>query len=332
MKIDTDAELSQFNVIAVTGASGFVGRHLVRHLESIGKTVRKIDRFPADAVGGGDGYVQADLRRPEDVPHALEGADLVFHLAGNANGTISVADPEFDFETNTVATFRVAKTCADLGSRLVFMSSACVYGWPQRSPMAEDHPTQPFLPYGASKLAAETLVTTMTAAFGLQAAVARSFVIYGPGEDPRYAGGEVSQFLRWHLNDLPIKVVGDIDLKTRDFVHVSDVVRALAVVADRADAGEVVNVGSGRETTMRQLADVVSSATGRVALLDADPTILDDSFRLVADVTRLRTLGHRQLTSLPEGVASLARDLGAFPELPGTTAAFRNDPLSSVEV
>jgi UDP-glucose 4-epimerase len=83
---------------------------------------------------------------------------------------------------------------------------------------------------------------------------------------------------------------------------------------------------------MRQLADVLSSATGRVALLDADTTVLDDSFRLVADVTRLRTLGHCQLTSLPEGVASLARDLGGFPELPGTTAAFRNDQLSSVEV
>lgn len=321
--------LEQFDVVAVTGSSGFVGRHLARHVESLGKTVRHVDRVPSGVEPEG-GFVEADLRQPHDVRRALDGVDLVFHLAGNANGTRSVADPAFDFETNAVATFQVAKVCSDLDIRLVFMSSACVYGHPQRFPMSEDHAAAPFLPYGASKLAAEKVVQTMAVAYGLRATIARSFVVYGPGEDPRHAGGEVSQFLRWHLNDLPIKMVGHPDQKTRDFIHVADVARALVVLADRGENGEVVNIGSGQETTMRELADIVSSSTERPAYLAADDTILNDSFRLVADVERLRALGYRPLTPLSEGVAALARELGAFPQLPGTTAAFRDDQLSGV--
>jgi UDP-glucose 4-epimerase len=141
----------------------------------------------------------------------------------------------------------------------------------------------------------------------------------------------VSQFLRWHLNNLPIPVVGDLDAKTRDFIHAYDLVTALILLAGRAASGEVVNVGSGEEVSMRQLANVIGEATGYQALLDADTSVLEDSYRLVGDVSRLRTLSFTPRIPLPVGVAALAKELGPKPPLPTVTTAFRRKQLAAVE-
>lgn len=318
----------------MTGGAGFVGRHLVRALVGLNHPVRVLDIAPTCAeVPDGATYLQVDLRDRVATLAAIEGADLVFHLAGNANGTRSVTDPWFDFESNAVATFNVAEACASSEARLVYLSSACVYGIPRATPMDENHPTEPFLPYGASKLAGEHVIRALVGAWRLSAVIGRSFVVYGPGENPRTAGGEVSQFLRWHLNELPIPVAGDIDAKTRDFVHVHDLVAALLLLAAGTEDGEVVNIGSGAETSMRQLADVVGQATGYPAELAADPRVLDDSYRLVADISRLRALGFQPCYPLSAGVTALAAELGPRPELPTVAAAaFRREQLVPAEV
>lgn len=98
---------------------------------------------------------------------------------------------------------------------------------------------QPHPPYGASKLSGELLLRSLQQTSGLPVVIGRSFVIYGRGEDPRQAGGEVSRFLRWHLNNRPIPVVGDIDRKTRDFIHVDDLCRALIALVGRGMDGEL---------------------------------------------------------------------------------------------
>jgi UDP-glucose 4-epimerase len=133
----------------------------------------------------------------------------------------------------------------------------------------------------------------------------------------------VSQYLRWHLNQLPIRVTGDIDRKTRDFVHVSDLVAGLLVIAERAPDGEVVNIGSGEETSLRDLTEVIGAATGRRPELAQDRTIDEDTYRMVADISRLRGLGYRPRTPLPDGVAALARHLGERPEVPRIDTIFR---------
>ncbi|MFD0852364.1 NAD-dependent epimerase/dehydratase family protein, partial [Actinomadura adrarensis] len=194
---------------------------------------------------------RADLRDYGETLLALRGVHTVYHLAGNASGTRSVENPRFDFQVNALGTCHVGNACVELGvRRLVYMSSAIVYGVPQHFPINEQHPIRPFLPYGASKLSGELTLRSLQEAVGLPAVFGRSFVIYGPGEDPRTAGGEVSQFMRWQLNDLPIPVVGDIDRKTRDFVHVSDVCSALMTMAENGEPGEAYNIGSGTETSM----------------------------------------------------------------------------------
>ncbi|WP_249401550.1 NAD-dependent epimerase/dehydratase family protein [Streptomyces sp. YIM 121038] len=315
--------------VVVTGGAGFLGRHLVTALSRLGKKVTVVDHaeLPEDiAALPGVRYARADLRDYGETLLALQGADVVFHLAGNASGTVSVEKPRHDFHLNALGTCNVGNACLELGAqRLVYVSSAVVYGTPQRTPMGEDHPTQPFLPYGASKLSGELVLRSLHQSAGLPVVIGRSFVIYGPGEDPARAGGEVSQFLRWHLNELPIPVVGDIDRKTRDFIHVDDMCRALVTLADRGQDGETYNLGSGTEVSMRELAEAVGEATGRPALLDADDSSLEDSFSLVADVSRLAALGFSPAIDLAAGLSSLAAALGPFPELPTAKAVFRRE-------
>ncbi|MGE7391446.1 NAD-dependent epimerase/dehydratase family protein [Streptomyces sp. NPDC004126] len=324
-----DTPETPYEDVAVTGGAGFVGRHLVTALGPLSRKVTVVDHAPLPpglAELPGVRHVRADLRDYGETLLALRSADAVFHLAGNASGTESVADPRRDFHLNALATCNVGNACLELGvRRLVYLSSAIVYGTPRRSPIDEDHPTSPFLPYGASKLSGELTLRSLHATAGLPVVTGRSFVVYGPGEDPRRAGGEVSQFLRWHLNEQPIPVVGDIDRKRRDFIHVEDLCRALITLADRGADGETYNLGTGTAVSMRELAAEVGAATGRPALLDADPSSLADSFTLLADTTRLEGLGFAPRITLAEGLTRLAGLLGPYPELPTARAVFRRE-------
>lgn len=323
--------LTEGSTAVVTGGLGFVGSHLVRALAARGVEVTVFDLAePRTQLPYGVQHRLVDLREPKAIRLALPAADAVFHLAGNASGTVSVDDPRFDFQSNTEATFNLCEALIGSAVRcFTYLSSAMVYGRPQTCPISELHPTQPFLPYAASKLSGEHIVRSMYESFGLPAVIARAFTIYGPGEDPRRAGGEVSQFLRWHLNGRPIPAVGDPDRKTRDFMHVVDLVSALITVSERGGVGSVYNLGSGTETSLRELAEAITRATGRPAELVSDDTVLEDSYRHVADVARLHSLGHRSRVPLLHGVADLARRLGDNPELPTTSAVFRRPVAAS---
>ena len=181
----------------------------------------------------------------------------------------------------------------------------------------------PFLPYGASKLAGEHMVNAFGRTFGLSVTIGRAFTLYGPGENPRHAGGEVSQFLRWQLNGRAIAPAGDLKRKTRDFCHVGDLVAGLMLIAARGGDGETYNIGSGVETSLDELADLVGSATGSEPRLRADETVTDDTYRMVADIAKLRGLGYQPRKPLAEGVAELAAWLGERPELPAVDTVFK---------
>ena len=133
----------------------------------------------------------------------------------------------------------------------------------------------------------------------------------------------MSRFVRWHLNGLPLRIVGDIDRKTRDFVHVRDLVSGLIHIADRAEPGEIFNVGSGEEVSMRHLCQMIGEATGREPVIEAIPESMEDTYRLVADISKLRSLGYTPRESLLEGIREIAAQLGENPELPGGVTIFK---------
>ena len=321
--------LDRYSTILVTGGSGFIGRHLVNALLSLGKQVVILDNlFTAlnKEAPPGTTLVRADVRDPRQIVEVAKGVELIFHLAANASGTISIEDPRSDLETNAMGTFNVLEAALSARvKRFVYVSSASVYGRPQRFPIDEEHPTRPFMPYGASKLAGELSCCSFFEAYGLPVVIARPFCVYGPGENPKLALVEVSRYLRWHLNHRPIQVVGDPERKTRDFVHVSDVVQGLLLIADQANPGEVFNLGSGEEISMRELTEVIGSVTGWTPIIEDLANVTEDTYRLVADISKIKLFGYVPKVSVVEGVKRLAVELGENPEIPSGSTIFKRE-------
>lgn len=302
--------------VAVTGGAGFIGSHLTRRLarSAIRTTVLDLQE-PAEPVPGVR-YLRADLRDADAATAALAGADIVFHLAGTLDAPGSVLDPASDFEANAVTTLNVLRAARTAGARtLVFLSSALVYGLPARCPISEDTPADPVFPYAMSKHACERLVTAFGAAHGIACGIGRAFTTYGPGE-PLQARAEVSQYLRaLHAGTGP-RILGDPDRKTRDFVHVRDVVQALILLA-ASRRSAIVNIGTGRETSLRQLVGLAAATLGQPAPEVSWTPSPEDECRLVPDITRLERLGFRPSVALEDGVA----DLAAYIRRSGTPAA-----------
>jgi nucleoside-diphosphate-sugar epimerase len=319
--------LNEYHNVLVTGGLGFIGRHLVKALLHSGKSVAIVDHHGRTSydttVPEGATVVQADIRHPEQLARVVKDVDLIFHAAANSNGSLSVENPRFDFETNAVGTFNILEAASQAKvKRFVYVSSASVYGKPQYTPMDELHPTRPFVPYGASKLMGELSAFSFYHAQGLPIAIARPFCVYGPGENPRHALVEVSRYVRWHLNHQPIQVIGDARKKTRDFVHVSDLVQGLLLIADRAELGETFNIGSGDEFSMLDLARVIGTVTAREATLNEIASVTQDTYRLVANIEKIKALGYVPHVSIEEGVRQLVEQLGDNPELPGGSTIF----------
>ncbi|MFI6517735.1 NAD-dependent epimerase/dehydratase family protein [Spirillospora sp. NPDC050679] len=323
MKSDSRS-LDERSLILVTGGSGFFGGHLTAALLAAGHAVRVADiRPPAGGTPPGAEFAACDLCEVDQVAAACAGVTHIFHLAGNPSGTRSVTDPLWDFRVNALATTNLCQAAVSASvRRMVYVSSGMVYGVPLTTPIGEDHPLTPFIPYAASKLSAEQSVLAAASTYGLDASVARPFTLYGPGEDPATSGGEVSRFLRWHLNDLPVPVTGDPDLKSRDFTHVDDAVAALRTIMDRGEAGAAYNVGTGRETTLTGLLEIIESATGRAPRAAVDAGTTDDTYRHVADIGRLRALGHRPAIGVEAGIRSMVAALGPAPEVPTLPTVF----------
>ncbi|MFC2032132.1 NAD-dependent epimerase/dehydratase family protein [Chloroflexota bacterium] len=319
--------LEEFRRVLVTGGTGFIGSHLAATLLSLGKEVVVFDNLSTGLEGNlpqRAKLIIGDVRNPEQVTQATEDADLIFHVAANASGTVSVNNPRLDFESNVCGTFNVLDAALQTRvKKFIYVSSASVYGAPQRFPIREEHPTNPFVPYGASKLAGEICCRSFFHSYKLPVVIGRPFCVYGLGENPESALVEVSRYLRWHLNGKPIRIIGDIDRKTRDFVHVSDIVQSLLLIADHAAEGEVFNLGSGTEVTMRELVNVIGSVTGQQPIIETIADITEDTYRLVSDISKIRSLGYVPKVSLAEGLSRLAEELGQHPQMPAGATIFK---------
>jgi UDP-glucose 4-epimerase len=284
--------------IVVTGGAGFIGSHLAAHLAERGFRVVAVDSLErASAVKRleevGVPLVVGDVRFVDLPP-----AEAVVHAAAYINVEESWERSYEYMWNNAAATARVAKRCAETGARLVYISSATVYGEPQRLPIDENHPTRPLSPYGLSKLAGEQIAQMLTP----EAAVLRLFNVYGPGQTGPYAG-VITKFIERAKKGLPPVIFGD-GTQTRDFIHVADVARFVEVVLDRGAAG-VYNVGTGRSVSIRELAAVMM----RLAGLDGEPAYAPprpgDIRHSAADVSKARALGWEPRITLEEGLKGL---------------------------
>ncbi|HET9982895.1 MAG TPA: NAD-dependent epimerase/dehydratase family protein [Longimicrobiales bacterium] len=300
--------------VLVTGGAGFIGSNVADAFHARGDRVWVVDDLSSgrrENVGPGIEFVEMDIGSPDlDRLFAdVGGFDIVSHHAAQIDVRKSVMDPRLDARINIDGLLNVLDSALRHGtSRFVFVSSGgVVYGEPEQRPTPETAPKGPLSPYGVTKLAAEYYLHYFHRVHGLEYVALRYSNVYGPRQDPHGEAGVVAIFSTRLLRGEPITIFGDGN-QTRDYVYVGDVVaanlRATEIALPPAtgidDRG--FNVGTGRETTVNELAGVLMEVSGRrvdVRFADARPGELRNS---CLDASRLRALGWAPATSLRDGL------------------------------
>lgn len=306
MRTEHDATANESAPILVTGSSGFIGGHLVESLSRNGQAVVGVDRRPPRALDAGDGrapvrQIQDDLRFMELKP-LLDGVSTVIHLAALPGVRPSWERFEEYVETNVLVTRRLLEAAAAAGvSRLVVASSSSVYGNRSTGSMAEDQVTAPASPYAVTKLAAERLALAYSARpdSRMTTVALRFFTVYGPGQRPDML---ISRIISAVLDGTELRVFGD-GSQRRDFVFIDDVVAAVTAAARAPIGDQVVNVGTGRDTSVTETIRLVGELLGRAPVLRTDRQQAGDVTLTRADPSRAaELLGFRSTVSLREGL------------------------------
>jgi UDP-glucose 4-epimerase len=301
--------------VLVTGGAGFIGSALVERLLAEGWDVDVVDDLSTGSLSNlADARAQRTPRctfQRLDVRSAgmvelmtHRKPEVVFHLAAQASVSVSVADPALDADVNVVGSLRVLEGARAAGSRKVVFagSGGTLYGVPRSVPTAETHPQQPISPYGVSKKAVADYLRYYRWVHDLEYTVLALANVYGPRQDPHGEAGVVAIFAGQLLAGQTPTIYGD-GKQTRDFVFVDDVADAFGRAADRAD-GLVLNVGTGVETSVEELYDLMASMVGAGDRPRYAPPRAGDLLRSALDPAQARDeLGWKPWTSLEEGVA-----------------------------
>jgi UDP-glucose 4-epimerase len=298
--------------IAVTGGAGFIGGHVTAALAAAGHRVLVVDDLSTGSAANLAGVVgdvdllQADVAGPELAP-ALRAAEVqvVCHLAAAIDVRASVADPVHDALRNVVGTVAVLQAAYQAGvGKVVFASSGgSIYGSATPPPVAESAVLAPESPYAASKAAVELWLQTFQRLHGLRWTALALANVYGPRQDPVGEAGVVSLFASRMLAGRPTTVYGD-GTQTRDFVHAGDVAAAfLSACEPRAD-GLRLNIGTGVETSVRQLHTELAGLCGAPDDPRTEPARPGELHRSALDASRARQLlGWEPRTGLRAGLA-----------------------------
>jgi NDP-hexose 4,6-dehydratase len=291
------------NVVAVTGAEGFIGSHLVEALVRRGNRVRAmvlynmwsstgwLETLPGDIADQVD-VVFGDVRDPATVRELVEGAEVVYHLAAIGSVPYSYSAPRSFIDTNTIGTMHVleaARACRT--PRVVHTSTSETYGTARTVPISESHPLQAQSPYAASKVAGDKLAESYHLSFGLPVVTLRPFNTFGPRQSTRAV---IPQIITQLASGSKQLMLGALD-PTRDFSYVLDTASAFITLGEApasAVLGELFNCGPGDDIAIGKLAEDIARLMGIEADIVEDPKRLrpkdSEVMRLVCDATKLR--------------------------------------------
>jgi UDP-glucose 4-epimerase len=302
-------ELFEGKSFLVTGGAGFIGSHIVDRLLEMGADVVAIDDLSNGKLGNlpvGNSrfrFVQGDVR--DFAFDSLGKIDGIFHEAARAL-VPSFIDPVTDLAVNTGGTIRILEYARKFDVKLVYASSGSIYGNPMKIPIGDDHPLSPISPYGASKLASEVYGSMYHREYGLDVTMLRYFNVYGPRQSVNEEMGVIPIFVNRALRGDALRIFGD-GKQTRDFLNVSDVVKAnFLAYGSEHGAGKTMNVGGGgQEISILELAEeVMRLCDFHAPIIFAEPKP-GDIRRLVADNSVAReTIGYVPSVSLEEGLVA----------------------------
>ncbi|MBX3364970.1 MAG: SDR family oxidoreductase [Phycisphaeraceae bacterium] len=296
----------------VTGGAGFIGSHLAHALAARGCRVRVLDDLSGGYIENlppGVTFFQASILDDGTLKRAVAGCDWVFHQAAMVSVPESVEKPEECIRINVLGTERVLTHARDAGvRRVMFAASAAAYGNSPKLPSTEADLPDSWSPYAMSKVAGELLLQTYVRCYGLSTVSLRYFNIFGPRQDPNspYAA-VISTFARKLLAGAMPTIMGD-GQQTRDFTYIDNVVLAnlLAATCPRPLAGEVLNIGTGRRSSLLDVLAGMGKALGVEVSPSFGPPRAGDVRHSCADIARAReVLGYEPIVGLDEGLGRL---------------------------
>jgi UDP-glucose 4-epimerase len=296
--------------VLVTGGAGFVGSHLVDRLGARNDvtilddlttgTLRNLADAPQKVV-----LKRASILDQEALAASVKDREIVYHLAAKTSVPESVAKPEIYWRTNVEGTVRVLKASADAGAkRVVFVSSAAVYGNSPEMPKVESMRPSPESPYAMTKMVGEFACEEIRGLTGMETVVLRLFNAYGPRQDPSspYAG-VMAKFSSAVAAGRAVEVYGDGE-QTRDFVYIGDIAEVLELAGEKPVNGIVMNVASGQAITVNEVVQVLSHLAGRPIKAVRKPERPGDIRHSRADVTiAQKKLGFKVRTPVRDGLA-----------------------------
>lgn len=306
--------------VLVTGAAGFIGSHTVDLLLEGGHQVTGIDNFrtgrPANVAAARRNpafrFYEQDLMQPGVLDDVIRAAvpDAIIHLAALVSVQESMDDPALNFALNVQTSQTVAEAARRHRiPRLVFASSAAVYGETSAGATPEEAPKRPISPYGAAKLASEALLLGHGAAFGFTVRCQRYFNVYGPRQDPASPySGVISIFDRRYREGKPVIIYGDGE-QTRDFISVHDIARANVLAATRSGiVSGIANICTGRATSLKEIAAIFARHYPAVpAPTHAAARAGDILHSLGSPATAAAELGFQAKGDIATGLAELIR-------------------------
>jgi UDP-glucose 4-epimerase len=302
--------------VLFTGGGGFIAAHVIPLLLESGYTVRIFDnmtrgdrsRVNEFVATGKVELVEKDVRYGGAVREAMRGCTHVIHFA-TVSINKSIADPHESIDINMIGNHNVFAAAADEGvERLVFASTASVYGDPKRLPMHEDDELRPLTPYCISKRAGEDLLGFYERTKGLSWNALRFFNVYGPGQKiEAYYTSVINHFIQRLRNGQPPIIDGRGD-QSMDFVHVTDLARAVVASLESEKANVPINIGTGIDTSIAALAKILIEAVG----VDVEPLFNERDVlvsRRAADISRARdVLGWEPLITVEDGMRDLVKE------------------------
>lgn len=293
--------------VLVTGGAGFIGSHTVDALAGAGAVVSVLDNLSTGSMENlkhNTNFYQGDLLEKDFVFHCVEreSPEVVIHLAAQTSVPKSLADPPADAGVNIVGSLHILEAARAAGVRkIVFASSAAVYGVPGYLPVDELHPVQPLSGYGLSKHTFERYLQIYRESYGLDYTVLRYSNVYGPRQDALGEGGVVSVFIDRVLNGKRPVIYGDGE-QTRDFIYVADVAGANLLAMSRG-SGMTLNVSTGRSVTVSKLFEIIKMASNYKGDPGYGPTRPGDIRDSCLDSSRAAlALGWTAKTGLEQGI------------------------------
>lgn len=245
--------------VLVTGGAGFIGSHIVDQLVQENHKVVIVDNFSTgkrENVNQGAKVYRCDITNEKalDEVFKTEKPEIVMHHAAQINVQNSLTNPNLDAKVNIVGTVNVLQSCVrHHAKKIIYPSSAAVYGEPQYLPVDEEHVLNPLSPYGISKHTPEHYIKMAKDLFNLEYSILRYANVYGPRQDAQGEGGVVSIFIDQLLNGEPIMIFGD-GQQTRDFIYVEDIAAANLLAMEKG-SNEIINISMNSQTSVKDLLD-----------------------------------------------------------------------------